>query len=781
MANAVSFKVSDALYLVKQAVSTKKGEAKPVEVPTHWTLVIDCSGSMWGNIDKIREQLKKKLPKMIGQKDLITLIWFSGRGQCGVILEAEPVATLVDLAEVNKAIDRWLRALGLTGFKEPLEEAAKVVVKVKKDHPEMAHALVFMSDGCDNQWGRAEVIKTVETVAGGFQSVTLVEYGMYADRNLLSNMAEKAGGSLIFAEDFDRWEPQITAVLGKKVSGAPRIDVKIPGDPIKGFAFTVSDGDLVTYAIEGGVAKVPEDTTALFFLNPSAIGLVEAEITELAKQNSPSPVIAATYAAVSLFAVRMQPNTVFALLKSLGDVQYILQFGSCFGKQKYSDFMEVAKAAAFDQALRFLQGYDPNKVPRDDSFTVLELLQILASDDDNRILMDHPKFRYSRIGRGRLDANSVLTKDELAERDRLMKEMSGTRDLKKQDELMKKIAAIGANKPAPLKFEEDPVSGGYPVDALVLNEESPNISLRVKKFGKVDISSRLTAEVSGVPATVPTFIYRNYAIVKHGLVNVEILPVNVSTDTLMKLDKVISEGLAPKELLTADSDGTLIINVKCLPVINRQMVQTASAKTLFTLEWELIKARAAQKVYKEALERLVGKKEAIGLKTKFGETNAKWLGELGFTDNGFSPRSLQADASDFYMGKELAVKIKSFSSLPKVSEVREKMAKKAKLTPSAAIMAPYVTEVENFLGSDAYTKAADPKKALTTWIEKKTKESILSTRKLISDKAKLLFSIIVGQVWFSEFASLEENTLTLQLDGQDLSCTVEMNEVEVKI
>src|SRR5512137_2129158 len=107
-----SFKVADKLFLTRQSVPTK-AVAKPAEVPTNHLVIIDCSGSMYGELPAIREQLKKKMPKLLKDVDTVSIIWFSGRGQFGTLLEAEPVATLADLQTVNQAIDRWLKPVCL--------------------------------------------------------------------------------------------------------------------------------------------------------------------------------------------------------------------------------------------------------------------------------------------------------------------------------------------------------------------------------------------------------------------------------------------------------------------------------------------------------------------------------------------------------------------------------------------------------------------------------------------------------------------------------------------
>lgn len=776
--STTSYKVADNLYLTNHTLAGHK-VAVPLTPPVNHVAVLDCSGSMYGDLPRIREQLKGRLPKLLKEKDTISIVWFSGRGQFGTLIEGEPVATLADLKDVNAQIDRWIKAIGLTGFKEPLEEVSKLVTRVGKKTPGSVFSLFFMSDGCDNQWSRAEILKAVDTAAGGLASAAFVEYGYYADRPLLTAMAEKAGGQLIFAQDFDTYAPTFESVLQKKLTGAPKIEVKIAGDTIGGFAYAMSNGDLTTYSVEKGVAHVPEDTASVWYLSPNSVG-------DLKSTNPHEVHHAAAYAALSLFSVRMQPQVVFPILKALGDVAFIEQFGSCFGKQKYSEFMDAAKTAAFDEKARFKKGFDPNKVPPDDAFTVLDLLRLLAADDENKLLLDDPAFKYSRIGRGRVDASEVLTSEDQAEIAKLTEEMSKTKDPKKVKELADKVAAVTAGKGPGLKFSaKDAKDTGYGLASLTFNEERPNVSVLVRKEGTVDISSRVASAPAGskLPQNFETFIFRNYTIIKDGLVNVEKLPVKVSDATWKKLCPLIGEealesAIGPKGGTAPD---TLIINLKALPVINRKMVQSVSAKALFELEYELCKARAAQKVYNTYKKDHFPKKSE-GFEVLYGKDASTWLKEQGFTDySGFSPKSVQAEATDFYMGKELHVSLKGLSSLPSLKEVKEKMAKNAKLTPSATLMKPYVDEVEGFLASDIYKKAADQPKVFEAWLDGQQKAATKKVRGLLFDMAQIKFSVVVGQVWFTEFKSLDENTLKVTVDGVDLEGKVEMKEVEIKI
>lgn len=766
------------LYLIRQVLGRSTKPAKPVSQPTNHILVLDCSGSMSYDLPRIREQLKAKLPKLLGEQDTVSIIWFSGRGQFGTLLESEPVATLTDLQAVNQAIDRWLRPVGLTGFKEPLQEASALVKRVQKKHPGSC-SLFFMSDGCDNQWVRPEILKAVDEAAGGLAAATFVEYGYYADRPLLTAMAERAGGQLIFANDFDRYQPAIEASLSKRPTGAKRVEADVAGDPIGGFVWTMADGELTTYAIENGKVRVPEDATELWAISPVSDGPY-TRLQEDARW--PDPELAAMYAAMSLYSVRMRSDVIFPLLTATGDVELIESFGSCFGKQMYSSFMDRAKLAAFDATTRYTQGYDPSKVPAEDAFTVLELLELLASDDANRVLLDHPEFKYARISRGRVDSNLVLTDEEQAQVDALVAKMQGERDVRKLAALQTQIDQITAGKKA-LEFRPDPAPDGYEIGSLVFNEDRPNVGFNVRQTGTVDLSEKLPAEHAAVPKIFPTFRFRTYAVVRDGLVNVEKLPVRVTQRVGDELARLLPDAAKP-DAASVHQVGELwegVINVAALPVINRRMVRAVSARDLFEKQWALETARAAQKAYKGYKDAYVPRKESRSFKLTYGEAAAEWLREAGFTDySGFNPKSVQAESTDYYVGKALEVKIKGLSSLPKVDEVKKKIEAikadpkgKVKHTTGTALMAPFVEDCE------ALEKTAPPD--LVQQLDVRAKQAVSDARRRIFEIARIKFSILVGQTWPTEFATIDENSITMDFGGQKLECKLDLKEVEIRI
>lgn len=751
-------------------VVPKAASAKPTPQPTNHLVVIDCSGSMYHDLPLIRAQLKDKLPRLIAEADTISLIWFSGKGEFGTLVKGEPVATLKDLSELNKAIDRWLKPVGLTGFKEPLEEVKRVAAGLQG-----VCSLFFMSDGYDNQWSQAQILKAVEEVVPLVASATFVEYGYYCNHPLMVSMAEVAGGALILNEDFKKYEPSFEAAMQKRPLGAKRIDVDLQADAIKGFAFAFDGEALLTFKVEGGKVTVPEQVDEVWYVTPKGKGKPTA-IDFAHPTSAQERTIGAAYAAVALYSQRMATDVVLGLLKSIGDVRLIKQFSGCFGKQRYAEFVDAATAAALNPKLRWQNGYDPSAVPDDNAFTVLDLLRIISEDEDNRLLLDSELFKYNRIGRPRLQEGE-LTVDEQKEVEQIHREMKAAKGTL-LDGLKTRLAALEAGRNA-LKFETTPDPDGVPVGALVYNETRPNVSVQTRREGTVNLKERKPAELKKIPDVFPTFVYRNYTVIRDGLVNVETLPLKLTPATLAKLEKAS----IPKAAIgTSDKGGVTVIHLRELPIINRAMVQAASAKRLFELEYELTVARAGQKVYNAYFKQNFEGRASEGFKVLYGVDGAEWLKEQGITDyGGFAPKGKTAAAQDVYIGKELHVALKGLSSLPTLKDVQTRIAS-GKHTASSALMAPFVQEVETFLASDVYKRASDPAKVYKAWLEGQAAASKAKVRGLLYQLSQIRMSVIVGQIWFTEFSSLEENSLTIKgQDGKDIAGTVTMKEIEVAI
>jgi hypothetical protein len=76
------------------------------EVGKNFVFVVDVSGSMSGSLSKMRTHLKNNLAQFICDDDTISIIYFSGKGECGTIFTGLNIKDNQDLLYANKAIDK---------------------------------------------------------------------------------------------------------------------------------------------------------------------------------------------------------------------------------------------------------------------------------------------------------------------------------------------------------------------------------------------------------------------------------------------------------------------------------------------------------------------------------------------------------------------------------------------------------------------------------------------------------------------------------------------------
>ena len=88
MANFKHVQLKDSKVLLTEtfAQDTPR-DTKPEPAPTHHLFIIDCSGSMWGELSAIRKDMYNKVSTLLRPNDSVSILWFSGRGQFGVLVE----------------------------------------------------------------------------------------------------------------------------------------------------------------------------------------------------------------------------------------------------------------------------------------------------------------------------------------------------------------------------------------------------------------------------------------------------------------------------------------------------------------------------------------------------------------------------------------------------------------------------------------------------------------------------------------------------------------------
>lgn len=810
MHKASSWEVAPDLFLVSHPLPSVIAAPPPKAEPTHYVLVCDLSGSMSWEIPDMKAHIKSQLPSMVGENDTVSLIWYSGKNEFGPIFEGRHLRDHKDLIEANRLIDQWFRPVGLTAFVQPIQEAGEVAKRLLAKQPGRV-ALIFMSDGCDNCWPKDAIIAAVEKVAPLLASATVVEYGPYADRPVLTKMAEKWGGSVMYAANFSAYRPVFEAAIRRQPPAPKKTSLVLDAMPVWDFAFAIDGDNLLTFGADimptghGGGVAVPSHLREVYYLSPVAVGKSQklAKLAETSGVNGTREAgFLAAYAAMGLFARRVQPKTVWALLRSIGDVAFIDDFVNAIGKDRLTSFVEKCDAVALAGAPAFTKGWDPKKVPREDAPTILDIFALLHGDDRCRILTESDGFSYDRIGRKAISKADMLTVGEGEEVVSLAEEIAKlgpAREVAPLKDAMEKLRKILLDRKQPLRFhlDKEAAAEGYQVDDMTWKEGMPNLSFRVKRPGHIDLSEATDLPLDlrkKLPSTIQTYTYKQYAAVKDGFRHIDWLPVRVP---LVVLDAFRALGVVTEtDAVTEVGDlFQVTLDMRPHPVVNMKMVKEVSAKDFAEKNWALLLNKAAAAVFNYYKP----ERTSTGFATVYGADAAKWLDEHGVTDHsGFKRDDTSAPPVDFFFAKELSVNIPGFSSLPSVEDVRERMENEKKiakdpslgkgkgklkaLTPSGRLLVPYIEEVDAFLASDAYTKAANKDALFAKWATDKAIAATSEGRKLRREISKTGFIITVGGGWFTEFSSLAETKLTVRLGGEDREVTFELDtEKKIKI
>jgi len=696
--------------------------------------------------------------------DTISIVWFSGSRDAGILKEEVEVKSLKTLTDLHDAIDRWLRPVGLTAFLKPLQFVKELVGRIQKNRPDSVFSMIFLTDGYNNDCPWNEVITTLKSLENDIASSTFVEYGYYADTQKLTQMASVLGGEKISCDGFDDFEPMFDAKISTRARGGKKTVVEIQDSYLYDFAFSASDGSVLLYNIQDGKIMVGGDVKEIYFFSPNAVG-VEAGNTGTDTS---------LYAAIYVLSDKLLNDDAEKVFYALGDQHYYEMLVNAFGKQKLNTFKSAIKECIGDVSKRYpvYNGKVQIKPVPDDAYCLMNLIEDLGDTEGCLFYPNHESFTYNRIGRKKIASASVLTETE-------KKRLAEAKNLAEVNEITKELAESKVE----VKFVDSNPERGYPLTDLVWNESRANLSVRIYIEGEA-----VLPENGFKIDKVSSFKYRTFTIVKDGIVNVKELPVLYTPELHAILVKnnvgfIMDETIHDARVDETTYGTTVVIDLTSLPLVNKKMVKAVSAMELAKQQWELQKLQGDKKVY-DFYKKQLFPKTSKSFVELLGQEAADWLKEVGVTDfNGFSPKVTSAEATDFYMSVILDTKIKGLSSLPKVDDVVAKIKSGAALKLNEWVMADAIKKYLAQLESDMYLSLGEEqqKGVLKTYLE--TKSGILNKqrRKILQEIAQIKFSLILSKKWFTEFKSFDENQLNVNFDGQDLTFTFALGEKEEKI
>jgi len=729
------YEIKKDLYLVEQIIPGSEIPIKPDPVNHIW--IYDRSYSMSWDLPALAKDLIYKA-KDIPKGDTLSLGWFSSEGEFNFILKGFRVTDGADYKILENAINKNKTPVGCTCFSEILQDTEKVIedLSVISD----VFSLMLFTDGYPvvRNYSREiqSIYDAIDKLEGKVTSSCMIGYGNYYNKNLMMEMAERLGGSLIHSNDLPEFRVALDGLIKNSSNSMGKIPIKFTGaQPTKDIIFSLNvhfnksasinvyrqkEDGTVMYSPTTGAAK-----EYIYFLTDKLSGdeeeVVIAENNFLRPTNKES-MLQAIYALSCILNQKTKTDEALEVVGSLGDSRLVDTLYNSFTNSEHGEAEEALRKAIYSPKERILSGYNPYYLPPANAFCLIDAVELLMQDEKAFFYPYHEDFKYKKISRG--------TK------------MKGD---------YPKFTA-----------EKNPKCA---LSALTWHKSRLNLSIKATIKGTIDLGEK--AEKLGFAKNYPTYIYRNYALVKDGFLNTPWLPVTLSEETYHKL---YAEGIIWHS--TWEKDRVYVLELNKIPVMNRAIAEgKTSAKDLSKKVFQEIELQAKLKVLNDVKKSLEEKTNFVdSVFSGLNEEQTDFLKEKGIGRNGYSPAMEDAEPVDFYYAKEFSVKVKSFSSLPSVKDTQKRIAS-GKLRPSDEIIK---------IGIDLYEQS--PVKDMSdqvklTWVNEKIKELKSEMLKIRFDIQRTKFAIILGKKWFDEFENREESTLVV--DGKTFNIVVEEKKVTI--
>jgi hypothetical protein len=669
----------------------------------NWIFVLDFSGSMGWTLGPLAENVMQEI-RRVPVGDTVTVAWFSGVSYHGFIVKGTEITGDRSYQVIKQAIENNLYTRNTTCFSEVLAEMTQVVTDLTPFSS--TFNLLFFTDGCpvvpDTRKEIRDVEAAITAVADQLSAALFIGYGNYYNRPLMVDMAKWASGALVHSRDIDATRVQIDQFMQTGLTATGRVQIVLGTDTE--VAFTVAGNKVVVMA-------VPEDRTV-----SAPAG---AKVYTVAKgKDGAAPVSQdARYAAAAALVKEGRNGDAMQLLAEIGDQYLVDLVDAAYTLDDLGKAEAAIELAAITPSARMQGGQcDASYIPDPNAFCLLDAIDMLASDPKAKFYPQDKRFNYQRIGPK-------------------SKRKSGY--------------------PA---FHPD--NQGCPFNTLTWNSATLNLSTLARTNGHI-LLGRSAGKV-GLPEVFSTYRWNNYALIKDGSANVQLLPASMSKETF---DRLQEAGMIGEPW--AGEDAVYEVRLDAVPVMNRGIAEGWTGKEL---AWHVLDAfdrRAELKVlnhfYSEAFP-----EERVEVEG-FTEEQAQFLMDKGVARKGnYSPPIEKAQPTDHYMAKTFKIKVKGLSSFPKVADVIQRAQDGKKQTTSGQLIA----EALDWYNGLTLPKDSD---ALRAWYDKQIAKTRAAIRGMDSEIARGKFAVLMGKSWF---ADVDRQSPTINVGGFDVTFDLGEKKVE---
>lgn len=676
----------------------------------HHIHVLDRSGSMSGSIVALMEDVKKTF-RAIPVGDYISVVWFSSEGENGVVIKGYRKTENDDFVGIDKLIDSIKSTVGCTCFYQPIDLVKSIVEEMKPMCP--YYNITLFTDGCScchipssEDYARTSV--RVRGIKDDIMALNTIGYGNYYDEKFLSNIADITefgkyqhsshieDYSDIFSHNYDRVKDMVVDKVEIEAGWCDILYLNSKSSKLVKDSITLSSIDKRKNQF---LVIIPDGVSTHISLNGETIDTSSMKESKLLD----STITNLQYALAYEYYYKGDRETCLNILsKDLRDKILIDEQFKAFTLEETSNFLKQLNHCIYKNKFRNYNSAPDNYVPADGAFCVMDLLNILSSDE-NYYVPDISS--YKRVGRQVEDKFNLFTPD------------------------------VGISVLSPLS------------DNLVYNKDRLNVSIKFTRPGTVAINPKSAKKV-GLPEKVKSYLFQTHTIIKDGQLHLSGINVKLSHNTKEELQKIQSKYNINFMCCTGDM---YFIDLSVLPVINRNYIKDSSLDKVISDVVYSTKCEINQKVIKWRLNQIPGTAAGYGTVEKGNYTSkqVEVLKEHGINEYGayvgVDRKLNKKNDDDYYEARELEFYLKGCSSIPTIEKALESYNQAVAKNKTPTFTAQTVHDT--LAGIDACMKSmtdVERRYFLTSYLNE-VKRKLMSVRNNLS--AIKIAKVLTGSWW----------------------------------
>ena len=211
--------------------------------PSHHIVIVDASGSMWGDMKSLKTTIEKlwTLDEFMNSSQKVSLLSYSSTGDLNTHFAHVPITQVMASGSAEIEEIRGLRCRGLTCISQALTAAADLCVDGELT------AITLHSDGYANDASPSDERRRINQAVAGLVGktdvyVNTIAHRSWCDFNLLSHIANSLSGVCVQAGD-------IKAVYAALHDTSKRLD----GTRVPTMVFPLGEADFQVYVGNGRI------------------------------------------------------------------------------------------------------------------------------------------------------------------------------------------------------------------------------------------------------------------------------------------------------------------------------------------------------------------------------------------------------------------------------------------------------------------------------------------------------------------------------------------------